>query len=218
MDVPISHRLRNKTQLSIAELQDKFVEAVYQSDSNIILHGGTAIWRCYSGNRFSYDVDAYIRNVREFNAIRHGLTFSLSRLGCKIDSISIIERSIFAVVSDQIARLSVDISYRANGIRPLALQYERIDRSYTQVLTLTPEDFVLEKVVAYESRGYIRDLFDIYQLLNYLPVGSRADKRLGRFAMHIKKPYSSEKLSDLVYSGVAPTFREIVEAIKRRTR
>lgn len=36
------------------------METLYRIFPGGALHGGTAIWRCYSGNRFSEDVDAYV--------------------------------------------------------------------------------------------------------------------------------------------------------------
>ncbi|MGQ9515294.1 MAG: hypothetical protein ACUVTL_09670 [Thermoproteota archaeon] len=42
----------------IAELQDLMMIELSNS-FNFILHGGTAIWRVYSGKRFSYVIDVY---------------------------------------------------------------------------------------------------------------------------------------------------------------
>ncbi|MEM1546291.1 MAG: nucleotidyl transferase AbiEii/AbiGii toxin family protein [Candidatus Methanomethylicia archaeon] len=33
---------------------------IYNSFPEAVIHGGTAIWRCYGSNRFSEDVDVYL--------------------------------------------------------------------------------------------------------------------------------------------------------------
>ena len=51
---PIEIKLKSHVQVAIARVQDLAVESLLALDSKIILHGGTAIWRCYNGKRFSY--------------------------------------------------------------------------------------------------------------------------------------------------------------------
>ena len=46
--------------LKIASLQDYIVELIYSKlEPSAILYGGTAIWRCYGGMRFSENLDIY---------------------------------------------------------------------------------------------------------------------------------------------------------------
>ncbi len=51
--------LKTEHQLAVAALQDSVVESIFEMDENIVMQGGTAIWRCYNGNRFSEDIDIY---------------------------------------------------------------------------------------------------------------------------------------------------------------
>ena len=51
MDFPIIYRLRRKSQKELAELQDEVVDVVYTLLDNAVIHGGTAIWRCYGGKK-----------------------------------------------------------------------------------------------------------------------------------------------------------------------
>ena len=49
--------------LRLAELQDEVIDIIYNRvEPDATLYGGTAIWRCYGGNRFSEDIDIYLSN------------------------------------------------------------------------------------------------------------------------------------------------------------
>jgi len=51
--IPLHLKLKRKSHKDIARLQDIVIDVLYKIFPNAILHGGTAIWRCYNGNRFS---------------------------------------------------------------------------------------------------------------------------------------------------------------------
>ncbi|MFH1246948.1 MAG: nucleotidyl transferase AbiEii/AbiGii toxin family protein, partial [Candidatus Micrarchaeota archaeon] len=59
MNFPLANKLKKRLHLETATLQDEVVDLIY-SISSPVLHGGTAIWRCYAGNRFSEDLDFYM--------------------------------------------------------------------------------------------------------------------------------------------------------------
>lgn len=59
MPEPIEAALKDEKQVALARLQDSIVESIVEVEPNIVFHGGTAIWRCYSSNRFSEDVGIY---------------------------------------------------------------------------------------------------------------------------------------------------------------
>ncbi|MCL4552123.1 MAG: hypothetical protein M1305_00995 [Candidatus Marsarchaeota archaeon] len=50
--LPIIQRLKKKGYREIASFHDAVVDLLYQTESSVILHGGTAVWRCYGGGRF----------------------------------------------------------------------------------------------------------------------------------------------------------------------
>ncbi|MBU3958073.1 MAG: nucleotidyl transferase AbiEii/AbiGii toxin family protein, partial [Nanoarchaeota archaeon] len=60
MQIPLQLKLKKKSHREIARLQDVVVDMMYRIFPKAVLHGGTAIWRCYKGNRFSEDIDVYI--------------------------------------------------------------------------------------------------------------------------------------------------------------
>ncbi len=51
--------ITNEVQLKRAILEDEMVDLVLKHYSNFVMHGGTSVWRCYGGNRFSRYVDFY---------------------------------------------------------------------------------------------------------------------------------------------------------------
>ena len=60
-EIPPILKLRKRAQKDVAGAQDKIVEEIFKVfGKTAVLHGGTALWRCYKGNRFSEDVDVYI--------------------------------------------------------------------------------------------------------------------------------------------------------------
>ena len=63
--IPINLKLKRKMHKDIAYAQDLIVEEIYNFFPKAVIHGGTAIWRCYNGNRFSEDIDVYIKKDRE---------------------------------------------------------------------------------------------------------------------------------------------------------
>ena len=54
-------KLKKKMHKDIALLQDIFIDILYEIFPDCVLHGGTAVWRCYNGTRFSEDIDVYIK-------------------------------------------------------------------------------------------------------------------------------------------------------------
>ena len=53
--------IKEASQLEKAKLEDTVIELLYSRHKDLVLHGGTSIWRCYSGNRFSRDLDFYMK-------------------------------------------------------------------------------------------------------------------------------------------------------------
>jgi predicted nucleotidyltransferase component of viral defense system len=57
--IPLSLRIKKESHRKIAQAQDLIIEEVYKKFDRAVLHGGTAIWRCFNGKRFSEDLDFY---------------------------------------------------------------------------------------------------------------------------------------------------------------
>lgn len=213
MNTPIYQSLRSKEFVSLAELQDKFIEAIYALDHNFVIHGGTAIWRCYSGNRLSYGIDAYVRSEKEMKLINHYLTWELSKRGLKIDKYRRIERTIVIKISDENAQLKVELQVFKKIPKPITKGFEKANATLINVQTLSPEDFISEKVNTYASRRYIRDLYDIYHLINYVKDKKKVAGKLKKFLKNIKPPRNNGELEKLIYRGAPPSFKEMVKYI-----
>src|SRR3989338_8712536 len=79
--LPLGLRIRRTSHREVAKAQDLLVQAVYEVFPETVLHGGTAVWRCYQGNRFSEDVDIYLhkdsRRIEELFALLEKRGFAL---------------------------------------------------------------------------------------------------------------------------------------------
>jgi len=53
VSIPLILKLKKKSEKEIAYAQDIVVGELYKFFPDAVIHGGTAIWRCYQGNRFS---------------------------------------------------------------------------------------------------------------------------------------------------------------------
>lgn len=73
MDLPLELLLKNKDYLDIARLQDNVVSRLYYINTKLTFHGGTSIWRCYGGKRFSFDLDMYVKNSSEISKLIENL-------------------------------------------------------------------------------------------------------------------------------------------------
>ena len=81
--------------------------------------------------------------------------------------------------------------------------------------TLSETGFIAEKIKAYKSRSYARDLYDIYHLLSLYPkIDKNTKRKLKAFVKSITPPKDEKQLKELIYEGVAPTFDTIVNYIK----
>src|SRR3989344_2482616 len=93
VNIPLNLKLKKKSEREIAYAQDIIVGELYKFFPNAIIHGGTGIWRCYNGNRFSEDVDVYIN--RDLKKIEEFFK-SLEAKGFKIIKKRVKENSIYS--------------------------------------------------------------------------------------------------------------------------
>ncbi len=215
MPEPLINRLKRSEFVTLAELQDRFIEMLYSFDNEFVMHGGTAIWRCYSGNRFSYDIDGYIVSAREEKLLNEELTWKIAGAGMELKSIRYISGSIFATVADQEAELKLEFIRTRKQISSISVPYEKLWGDYLTVRTLSPENFILEKIRAYEGRRYTRDLYDIYQLVGRIGKSQKLTKKLRTFMDEIEPPLSDKGgIEGVVLTGITPSFDDIVRNIR----
>lgn len=213
MSAPIETMLIDSRQLELAKLQDSITVALNKIDPSIVMHGGTAIWRCYHGNRFSDDIDVYASDAQA-EKLNKELAWALSKQNVKMEY----PRNIRTVSAfNDTARAKIEAMGPIGCIRPVQREYERADGSKLIITTLSAEDFILEKIGTYEKRRYERDLYDIYHLTSLEPLSIKVKKRLRSFLDGLERPLAGKGgIAGLVYVGITPTFETMVELIKKR--
>lgn len=210
MKIPLAKKLKKRAHAEVAILQDEVLEIFYSlcAEHEPVLHGGTAIWRCYGGSRFSEDLDFY---ADVGDGFENKLREELRGRGLNLLKYKKAPNVIFSKISDGTVEVRLEISLRKPPEKVLK-KYEKADGTYIDVYTLSPESLIAEKMKAYEGRRFIRDIYDIYHLSGY---AEKPVPGIPEFLSKIEPPVDEENLKVLVYSGVAPSFKGIVEALGR---
>lgn len=207
--MPLIHRLKRQAHRDIAKAQDVIVEALYSVFSEAVIHGGTAIWRCYRGNRFSEDIDAYIPQDKE----RVALFFEkLTQRGFQIDKKKIGDVSIYSQL--HLNRAAVRFEALFKNVNGHLKDYETAEGNWITISTLTPEELIKEKVSAYLGRRKIRDLYDIFVLLRHVHVPADVKKDISRLVTEYKDSIDEPELAVLILEGIVPTPAKMLEYIK----
>ncbi len=196
--------------LRLAELQDYVIDLIYDSfQSNALLYGGTAICRCFGGMRFSDGLDIYLERTAFDDFIS-----SLEENGMKL-----IWQDPDLPTRARIGRNEIDIlieskpGFAENEIRA----YSRTDGSVKTISVLSPTELMIRKIEAYHGRRFIRDIYDLYVLTNWLDKTDYTVKvELSNFLREIKAPVNEGILSSLLYAGAEGlNFVRMVDYIKR---
>lgn len=207
--IPLILRIKKSAHKGIAASQDEIIESLYSIFNNAVLHGGTSIWRCYKGNRFSEDIDAYIsRDLDKVEAL-----FSIFiKKGFRIEKKKVTKNSIFSVLS--MNRNTVRFEAIFKNISGVLKEYETADGNLITVHTLVPEDLIAEKVEAYLKRLKIRDLYDVFFLLRYVKNKKTVQPSLNKLINNFKKPVDEKELKILIIEGLIPTTEKMIVYIK----
>ncbi|MEM3661631.1 MAG: nucleotidyl transferase AbiEii/AbiGii toxin family protein, partial [Candidatus Micrarchaeaceae archaeon] len=151
---PIGSFLKGE-RLEVALLQDRIIEIVYSSiEPDALLYGGTAVWRCYGGMRFSEDIDIYMRNESVEQIIkslpRHGLSLAWR------------SKELPSNIRISNGRTSVLLEAKEGSAEGIITQYARVDGSAMTVRAMSPAELLARKIEAYSGRLLMRDLYDIF--------------------------------------------------------
>lgn len=206
--IPLILRLKKAKHKEIAKAQDLIVEELYNTFDNAVLHGGTAIWRCYKSNRFSEDIDTYLKKDNE----RLNIFFSnLEKKGFIIKKKKITANSLFSNLLLNGTAVRFEAIFKS--IEGILKEYETAEGNLISVYTLCAEDLIKEKVNAYLKRFKIRDLYDVFFLLRYADkdkVKYYIKKLLGQF----KEPVDKQELKVLILEGLIPGVEKILQYLK----
>lgn len=226
--IPLEKRLRKKAHKDVAVAQDMLVETIYTFFPKSVIHGGTAIWRCYNSKRFSEDIDVYMpRGLGKEKESDLELSFqsfldSLKSKGFVVKKFKRTNGSIFSKfeISDVEVRFEAIFKNVKNFI---VKPFEASDGTFMNVYTLSPEDLLIEKVAAYKTRKKVRDLYDIWFLLNLVSDVDKVRKIVEDFARDIDiekgvdagwKSADYKTLKALIVLGPVPTVENLIEGIK----
>ncbi|MCW1295288.1 MAG: nucleotidyl transferase AbiEii/AbiGii toxin family protein [Candidatus Parvarchaeota archaeon] len=212
MELPIIYKLKRESQKELAELQDEAIEVVYSLLQNAVIHGGTAIWRCYGGKRFSEDIDLYADYKEDFKVL---LENELKKRGLILFKFRQTESTLFSQISDNNAKMSLEITRK--NVKGTLKAYQKVNGNQIDVLTLRPEELLLEKMAAYNDRLKVRDIYDVYFLSRFVNDRNVKDS-VKTYLSKIKKPVDENDLKAIIYEGKVPTFEEMLEVLNAWAR
>ncbi|EQB70749.1 MAG: hypothetical protein AMDU1_APLC00048G0003 [Thermoplasmatales archaeon A-plasma] len=214
MKLPIAKQLKKQSQVQIAFLQDEIIDILYSLTDDLVFHGGTAIWRCYEGKRFSEDLDFYSRSFPE---ILTEFQESVKSHGLTVLKIKDTGNVIFSSIKNNNAIVKVEVNHVSNVLGN-QMAYELSDGSHVEVLSLTADQFINEKILAYTDRRYIRDIYDIYHISTSYKLQASTRLNLMKFLSNLPPPIDEPVLRTLVYTGLTPTFENMIKEMKRHMR
>jgi predicted nucleotidyltransferase component of viral defense system len=210
MDIPLGKILRKRAQLELALLQDEAIDIVYNIDGDAIFHGGTCIWRCFKGKRFSEDLDLYSTKIT-----KEKLENETKKRGLELVKYRETDNSIYSKISNGESEVSIEFAIRK--IKGCITDYEKVDGSKIIVNALTKNDLILEKAKAFASRKLIRDIYDVYFLTTGHDI-SNIKQELSTIINTFTEPVDEKNLKTLLYSGPTPTHKEMITVIKNRVK
>ncbi len=218
MKLSITNKLKKQFHKDQGYLQDELIIHLYEVLPDLILHGGTTIWRCYGGNRYSEDFDFYLIE-------QEGIQFKIKKIIEKIN-LNLIkyketDNVIFAKVSNNKIEVRVEIRLlkKKDPIlsKKVVREYERIDGSILSIYTLSVEDLLLEKANAYINRKLIRDIYDVYYLSNFISDNKEYNKHVVELIKQFPLLAIDEPtFKSIILTGVTPTTKQMLEALKRK--
>jgi len=214
MKLKLINRLKKRSHKELALLQDIVIDIVYEIFPKAVLHGGTAIWRCYQGTRFSEDIDIYLDKY-DVNNIGH-FKEKLKNRKLELKKFKITDNVIYAKIAMNKIIMRLEVSFlKFNHNKIILKKYETIDGNYISIFTLSAEELIKEKVKAYLSRKFVRDIYDIYVLLNYVEKRKEIISSLKELLLKFTKPIDENILSSLIFYGSCPTAKQIIREIKK---
>lgn len=207
--IPLILRLKKTAHKDIAKAQDLVIEELYKVFDRAVLHGGTSIWRCYNGNRFSEDIDFYV----PLDKNKINIFFEIiEKKGFSILKKKISEKSIFSTM--RLDRAVVRLESVFKKVEGILHEYETVEGNLITVYTLNPEDLIKEKIDAYINRLKVRDLYDIFYLLRYIKEKETVRISLQRFIKNYKKPVDEKDLKILIIEGLVPTSEKMFDYVQ----
>jgi len=210
--LPLDKRLKKQLHRNIALAQDILIMEVYNGFPQAVVHGGTALWRCYGSNRFSEDIDLYLPISARKESFRSLLDGLLGK-GFIIEKFKKTEGSIFSKYSYLGVAVRLEAVFKKVKA-PVLRKFEMTDGTFILVNTLKPEEMLEEKIRTYFERRKVRDLYDVFFLTRIVEkqrVRGSVLKLVEKFTM----PVDEKELKALIISGSIPKAEEMLESVRR---
>lgn len=216
--------ISNEAQRKRAIIEDDIVELVLKHFEGFVMHGGTSVWRCYGGNRFSRDMDFYNNlNPKEEHVFQkrfhkvlvdNGYPIREEKYNNKTNILHVIFRG-----ENTTGKLDITFA-KADGV---AAEYVKVDGTKRIIRALSPAALFVEKMDTYLNKYAIdaheaQDLYDIIILKDRIGKPTRPMReKVSKFLATIKKrpPRDEKLLGQLLLSGVAPSFDEMMSILQR---
>lgn len=211
--IPLILKLKKESRRNVARAQDIIVDELFKIFDKAVLHGGTGIWRCYKGNRFSEDVDVYIpRDIEKLNQFFD----KLIKKGFVIEKKKISEKSLYSNL--RLDNFFVKFEALFKTVKGELKEYETIEGNLLTINCLSAEEIIKEKINAYSNRLKIRDLYDIFFLLRYIDDKKRIREALINLIRNFKKPIDEQNLKILIIEGLVPKANDMFSYIQREVK
>ncbi len=211
--IPLILKLKKQAHKNIAAAQDMIIKELYAVFDKAVLHGGTSIWRCYGGNRFSEDIDVYIPNDQEMIDL---LFENLKKEGFVVHKKKVTQKSLYSSMELNRTIVRFEALFKKPIPKGMIKEYETANGNITAVYTLAPEELIKEKIQAYINRLRIRDLYDIFFLLRYVGDNGEILKDLRELILQFKKPIDEKGLRVLIVEGLVPDTESMLDFLKRK--
>ncbi len=208
--IPLGLRIRRQSHRELAKAQDLMVQALYEVFPEAVLHGGTAVWRCYQGSRFSEDVDVYLRKDP---ARMERLFALLEQRGFSVVKKKTTENAFYS--SLRFGRQEVRLEALFKKVQGTLREYEAIEGNLLTVYSLSAEELIREKAAAYLSRRKVRDLYDVFFLLRHADSG-KVKPSLAALAEKHEMPVDAQELKVLIIEGAIPSPERMLAYIRER--
>lgn len=210
MDIPLILRLKKQVHKDIARAQDIVIEELYKVFDKAVLHGGTTIWRCYQGKRFSEDIDVYIpKNKPKLDILFE----NFKKRGFIINRKKIGENSLYSNLELDSVIVRFEALFKNEFSRAVLKDYENVEGNFISIYTLSSENLIKEKINAYLKRTKIRDLYDIFFLLKNIDRKNILNE-LKNLISNFKEPVDEKDLKILILDGIIPDTKKMFNYIR----
>lgn len=165
-------------------LQDVLLFLLYRKMPKLVFSGGTCIWKALKGDRFSEDIDAYAFPIPKDITDYLKKEFALLGVNCNIQKKKTTKNMLFLKFALSFPAhhreiiLSLEIlSDKPKKTERLTLYSPYPDIPPFEIIILSAEEMLANKVSAVYKRNRARDVHDIYLLLK---AGTKINIRLIR--------------------------------------